>query len=213
MNTECRRKLLDTVQDTSKLVTYLTTFSLRGCKGNNHRVLVFTVRGPSFSNTLHPEMDALFPGEVWPPSFFIFKSFSMATRMSAARQLLKALECLHKAGIVHNGELTPACCSLNSVHANYSTDLNKGNVMWGVAPLDNLDTKTKYEYLGRPLKMALPSDLWRQGELVRQRVPKSLITDTVYLGDFSLATKAGTDVRHKMLSHREYYLSRPGTIS
>jgi hypothetical protein len=37
----------------------------------------------------------------------------MATRMSAARQLLKALECLHKAGIVHNGELTLACCSLN----------------------------------------------------------------------------------------------------
>jgi serine/threonine protein kinase len=87
-------------------------------------------------------------------------------------------------------------------HANYSTDLNKGNVMWGVAPLDNLDTKTKYEYLGRPLKMTLPSDLWRQGELVKRlEVPKSLITDMVYLGDFGLATKAGTDVRHRMLSH------------
>jgi serine/threonine protein kinase len=51
------------------------------------------------------------------------------------------------------------------------------------------------------LKIALPSDLWRQGELVKRlEVPKSLITDTIYLGDFGLATKAGTDVRHKKLS-------------
>jgi serine/threonine protein kinase len=28
----------------------------------------------------------------------------MATRMSAAKQLLEALESLHKAGIVHRGE-------------------------------------------------------------------------------------------------------------
>ncbi|KAN0072985.1 Protein kinase-like domain containing protein [Elaphomyces granulatus] len=181
-----QKEIIRTVQDTSKLVTYLTTFSLRGCnscKGNNHRVLVFPVRGPSFSDTLYPEMGAFFPGEVYPPSFYVFKSFSMATRMSAARQLLQTLECLHKAGIVHN-------------------DLNRGNVMWGVAPLDNLDTKTKYEYLGRPLKITLPSDVWKKGELVKRLdVPKSLITDTVYLGDFGLATKAGTDIRHKMLSH------------
>jgi hypothetical protein len=85
-----QKEIIRTVQDISKLVTYLTTFSLRGCKGNNHRVLVFTVRGPSFSDTLHPEMDALFTGEVWPPSFFIFKSFSMATRMSAANRLWNA---------------------------------------------------------------------------------------------------------------------------
>jgi serine/threonine protein kinase len=105
-----QKEIVSTVQDTSNLVTYLTTFSLHGCEGNNHRVLVFPVRGPSFSDTLHIDMDILFPGTVWP---FTFKSFSMATRMSAARQLLKALECLHKAGIVHNGGLTPACCSLN----------------------------------------------------------------------------------------------------
>jgi hypothetical protein len=72
--------------------------------------------------------------------------------------------------------------------------------MWGVT-LDNLDTKTKYEYLGRPLKMALPSDLWRQGELVRSaKVPTSLLIDQVCIGDFGMAIKAGTDVRHKMLS-------------
>jgi hypothetical protein len=39
--------------------------------------------------------------------------------------------------------------------------------MWGVAPLDNLDTKTKYEYLGQLLKITLPSDVWRKGELVK----------------------------------------------
>ena len=73
--------------------------------------------------------------------------------------------------------------------------------MWGVAPLHHLDTKTKYKYLDHPLKIALPSDLWRQGELVRPaKVPTSLLADQVYIGDFGLAIKAGTDVRHKMLS-------------
>jgi hypothetical protein len=36
-----------------------------------------------------------------------------------------------------------------------------------IDPLDNLNTKTKYRYLGRPTKIALPSKLWRQGELVQ----------------------------------------------
>ena len=124
----------------------------------------------------------------------------MATRMSAARQLLKALECLHNAGI-HQGELTLACCSLISVHANFSTDLSNGNVMWDIASLDNLDTKTKYKYLGRPKKIALTSDLWKPGELVKpMEVPKSLLRETVYLGDFGMAIKAGTEVKHKVLS-------------
>jgi hypothetical protein len=50
------------------------------------------------------------------------------------------LEQLHNAGIVHRGELTPACRSI-IVHANYSTDLNDGNVMWDIA-LDNVNTET-----------------------------------------------------------------------
>ena len=52
--------------------------------------------------------------------------------------------------------------------------------MWGVT-LDNLDTKTKYEYLGRPLKIVLPSDLWRQGELVKPaNFSLRLLTDQVW---------------------------------
>ncbi|KAN0077861.1 Protein kinase-like domain containing protein [Elaphomyces granulatus] len=103
----------------------------------------------------------------------------MANRMSAARQLLKALECLHKANIVHH-------------------NLNGNCVMWGVAPLDNLSTKTKYRYIGRPKKRALP-DSWGQGELVGPLTfPKRLITDAVYLGGFRLATEAGTEVKDKV---------------
>jgi hypothetical protein len=50
----------------------------------------------------------------------------MPTRMSGARQLLKALESPHNAGIVHHGELT--LFPYFSVHANYSVDLNDENV-------------------------------------------------------------------------------------
>jgi serine/threonine protein kinase len=125
----------------------------------------------------------------------------MVNRMSAAKQLLKALECLHNANFVHNSELTLACFSLIGVPAKYSTDLNKGSVMWGVAPLDNLKTKNKYKYIGRPKKIALPQDLWRQGERVLPLgVPKSLITDAVYLGNFGMAMYAGTEVKNKVPS-------------
>lgn len=70
-----QQEIMNTVRDTPNLVTYLETFSLPGRKGN-HRVLVFTVRGPSFS-CLQPKQIS-----------------SVANRMSAARDLLKALECL-----------------------------------------------------------------------------------------------------------------------
>jgi hypothetical protein len=51
-----QKEIVSTVQDTSNLVTYLATFSLRGCRGN-HRVLVFPVRGPSFKDTVWPQND------------------------------------------------------------------------------------------------------------------------------------------------------------
>jgi serine/threonine protein kinase len=157
-----QKKIRRDVQDTPYLVTYLTTFFLTGRRGN-HRVLVFPVRGPNFQSVM-------------------MNQISTADRMSAAWQLLKALECLHNAKIVHH-------------------NLNRRCVMWGVAPLDNLGTKAKYKYLGRPKKMPLPSDLWKRGELVRPlKVPKSLITDAVYLGDFRMATKAGTKVKHEASS-------------
>jgi serine/threonine protein kinase len=94
-----QKEILRTVQDTSNLLTCLKTFLLPGRHRNiNHRVLVFPMRGPS----IHYCLDL---GQI---------SLSVATRMSAARQLLKALERLHNAGIVHQGmirELTFVCCS------------------------------------------------------------------------------------------------------
>ena len=41
--------------------------------------------------------------------------------------------------------------------------------------------------------MPLSSMTWKQGELVKPvEVPESLLTETIYLGDFGLAIKAGT---------------------
>ncbi|RHZ70730.1 hypothetical protein CDV55_107255 [Aspergillus turcosus] len=147
-------KIVQNVQDTSHLVIYLTTFLV---PGNNcrHRVLVFPLMGP-----------CLYP--------VILRKMSMATRMSAARQLLEALENLHKAGIVHR-------------------DLNERNCMWGMVPLHNLNRSAKYEALGRPLKRIIPFvELWKQGELVRPvEVPDNLRTEEFYLGDFGLAMQLG----------------------
>ncbi|KAF4250103.1 hypothetical protein CNMCM8980_001962 [Aspergillus fumigatiaffinis] len=107
----------------------------------------------------------------------ILRNMSMATRMPAARQLLEALESLHKAGIVHR-------------------DLNERNCMWGMVPLHNLDRSAKYEALGRPLKRIIPYvELWKQGELVRPiEVPENLRSEDFYLGDFGLAMQLGDPV-------------------
>lgn len=78
-------EILQSVQDTSRLVTCLATFSLLG-SNTSHQVLVLPLMGPHLN------------------SFHVLKKYSMPTRMSAARQLLEALESLHKGGIVHRGE-------------------------------------------------------------------------------------------------------------
>lgn len=82
-------KIIQDVQDTSHLVTLLDTFLLPRPAGDNrqHRVLVFPFMGPCLCSLVLKKM-----------------SIPMATRMYAARQLLEALENLHKAGIVHRGE-------------------------------------------------------------------------------------------------------------
>ncbi|PTU21167.1 hypothetical protein P175DRAFT_0516734 [Aspergillus ochraceoroseus IBT 24754] len=99
------------------LVTRLATFQLRGNKCH-HQVLVFPLMGPCLCRGL-------------------LRKLAMGTRMSAAQQLLAALENLHKAGIVHR-------------------DLNERNCMWGMVPLHNLKRSAKYELLGqlvRPIEV------------------------------------------------------------
>ncbi|PGH13958.1 serine/threonine protein kinase [Helicocarpus griseus UAMH5409] len=144
--------ILQTVPDTSHLVTYLTTFLL---PGTNHRVLVFPLRGPCLD-------------------YITIKDMSMATRMSAAKQLLEALENLHRAGIVHR-------------------DLNERNCMWGIVVLHNLHRSAKYEALDRPHKQIIPFvKLPKQGELVlRMKIREKLRTEEFYLGDFGLAMRLG----------------------
>ncbi|KAJ5741037.1 protein kinase domain protein [Penicillium malachiteum] len=71
----------------------------------------------------------------------------MASRMYAAQQLLRALESLHKAGIVHR-------------------DLNENNCMWGLPSLRGLNRTAKYQKLGRPLRQTIPfPESWKLGEM------------------------------------------------
>ncbi|WEW59585.1 hypothetical protein PRK78_005059 [Emydomyces testavorans] len=151
-----QREILKSVKDTSHLITYLNTFILHG-NGKDHRVLVYPLHGPHLS------------------MYTTLKRKSMTTRMSAARQLLQALESLHNSGIVHQ-------------------DLNEGNCMWGMVFLSHLSREAKYSILGRPQKAVIDEeDLWKPGELVQPvEVPENLCTETFYLGDFGLAMKLGT---------------------
>ncbi|KAK2768171.1 hypothetical protein FQN54_000023 [Arachnomyces sp. PD_36] len=152
-------EILRKVSDTSRLVTYSTTFLLpRDGNEGQHRVLVYPLMGPCLDITM-----------------LMLRKLPMATLMSAAKQLLQALESLHKAGIVHR-------------------DLNDRNCMWGLTPLHNLSRDAKYKTLGRPLKQIIPFiNLWKKGELVQPiEVPESLRTEKFYLGDFGAAMKLGT---------------------
>ncbi|KAJ5178829.1 hypothetical protein N7492_002039, partial [Penicillium capsulatum] len=151
--TRIQDEILKTVQDTSHLVIYSTTFLLPQDDNRYHRVLVFPMKGPSICT-------------------LSLQKTPMASRMSAARQLLENIASLHEAGIVHR-------------------DLNAKNCMWGIGSLDDLSRSTNYELLGRPLKQTIPFvDLWKRGELVSPiKVPRDLCTGEFYLCDFSMAKK------------------------
>lgn len=78
-------EIVQSVRDASYFITYLDTFPLLGDDGRHHTVQVYPLMGPCLYGPAVVRM-------------------SMTTRMSAARQLLEALENLHEAGIVHRGE-------------------------------------------------------------------------------------------------------------
>lgn len=83
-NTEIamHREIRQRVTDTSRFLLSQDTFSLSGHMGT-HRVLVFPLQGPNLQSC--------------------FYSMSLASRMSIAEQVLKALESLHDGNIVHRG--------------------------------------------------------------------------------------------------------------
>ncbi|KAJ5371601.1 hypothetical protein N7517_003607, partial [Penicillium concentricum] len=154
--TRIQDEIIKTVQDTSRLVIYTATFFLPRDDKTYHRVLVFPVKGPSICT-------------------LTLRKSPMASRMSAARQLLETVAGSHEAGIIHR-------------------DLNARNCMWGMAPIDSLDRSTKYELLGRPLKQTIPFvELWNKGELVSPvKFPKDLLRlEEFYLCDFGSAKKIG----------------------
>lgn len=77
-------EIVQRVEDKSHLVTYIDTFLLSG-DNRHHRVMVLPLMGPCLDR-------------------YTVGKFAIATRMSAAKQLLGALETLHEAGIVHRGK-------------------------------------------------------------------------------------------------------------
>lgn len=89
-------QILQSVQDTSHLATYSATFLLRG-QTCHHRVFVLPLLGPCLDSLRVKEM-------------------SLPARMSVARQLLEALDNLHKAGIVHRGKLAVYFLSFDNVY-------------------------------------------------------------------------------------------------
>lgn len=80
-----QKDILQSVQDASHLITFLDTFHLhRDNPDEFDRVLVFPLQGQCLTD-IH------------------IMRITMATRMSAARQLLETLKTLHDAGFVHRG--------------------------------------------------------------------------------------------------------------
>ncbi|KAJ0423567.1 kinase-like domain-containing protein [Aspergillus carlsbadensis] len=157
-----QREIAELVKDPSRLVTVLASFTLPvpasapATAGGveHHQVLVLPLMGPRIN-------------------WHTLVKVSMATRMSAAWQLLEALESLHAAGIVHR-------------------DVSEGNCMWGTTSLAHLPRRAKYTELTRPLREKIPhvQSAYKTGELVRAaNAPNHLRTDAFHLGDFGLAKK------------------------
>ncbi|KAL3448087.1 kinase-like domain-containing protein [Aspergillus insuetus] len=155
------RAITESVKHAKRLVVATASFTLPvpavvdgDGDGFVHQVLVLPLMGPSIN-------------------WHTLVKVSMATRMSAARQLLEALESLHTSGIVHR-------------------DVSEGNCMWGVTSLAHLSRRDKYKELGRPLRKRIPhvQHPYKQGELVRAiNNPDHLHTDDFHLGDFGLSKK------------------------
>ncbi|KAF5025694.1 hypothetical protein F66182_2300 [Fusarium sp. NRRL 66182] len=108
---------------------------------------------------------------------------------TSAKQLPQAVKALHDGRVVHR-------------------DINSANVIYGLAPFNSGTTvATKYEYLGRPWKMLIPTDrpLWKDGQLVMPITPHhSLVHGTITLAGFGLAVKSGTSVGYKIQSPAIY---------
>ncbi|KAJ8129556.1 hypothetical protein O1611_g4073 [Lasiodiplodia mahajangana] len=106
----------------------------------------------------------------------------VGTRVSAASQLLQALKRLHDIGIVHR-------------------DVTSLNVLYSLRAPEH--ASSIIQYTGRPRRTPLSPAQWKRGELVmpihaNENFPESLVGDTIVLGDFGVAMKAGTPIARKL---------------
>ncbi|EEP79504.1 predicted protein [Uncinocarpus reesii 1704] len=137
-----------TVTDISHLVLYEDAFLLHGPQ-SSHFAFVFPFLGPSVGS-------------------LVGKQLHISTRMGA-RQLLQALEGLHKAGFVHR-------------------DINSMNAIWGSTLPENLSVANQYKILGRPQRMLIHAT-WKQAELVRpMQFPVTHCSNMIFLADFGITT-------------------------
>jgi hypothetical protein len=88
---QMQNEILRTVRDTSHLVIHEDSFLLPGHGSNHHRVLVLPLLSPSLG--------------------YRAMQLPVATRVSAAKQLLVALKGLHDVGLVHRGQPSPESSS------------------------------------------------------------------------------------------------------
>ncbi|KAI0395500.1 kinase-like domain-containing protein [Xylariaceae sp. FL0594] len=156
-----QRRVKEVLGTAPHILTYHDVFDVPGLGADRHHILVMPLLGPSLDTH--------------------FRKASMAARMSAAKQLLVALNTVHKAGMVHR-------------------DLNLGAGMWQLAEnqINQSDEATRHRLFGRPRKLDLSDKTWRPGDLVRpMTIPTDLIGNMVYLGDFGMVIQAGESVDFK----------------
>lgn len=96
-----QRKIIQEVPDKSRLLTYLSTFTLKGANSSQYPVLVLPLCGPNLPSHM--------------------STVSMRDRMTAAKSLLIALENLHQGGFVHRGKTALSLCSVNLSSQNNPT--------------------------------------------------------------------------------------------
>ncbi|KAK2744270.1 hypothetical protein FQN57_004355 [Myotisia sp. PD_48] len=84
-----QKKIVESVQDRSKLLLCRRSFSLAGYKKAVHTALVFPMQGPSLTSY----------------GSFVIRDLPFKTRMLATKQILEAIIPLHKANIAHRDNI------------------------------------------------------------------------------------------------------------
>jgi serine/threonine protein kinase len=65
-------------------------------------------------------------------------------------------------------------------------------------PMSRINTTTKYQFFGRPRKtLVQPHTNWTGEIVLPMQVPANLLTGSVYLSDFGISIRAGTQVECK----------------